>query len=79
MDEQRPRNSESRALIAGPDGRVYFVPKTGQPFVPGPAGLVHGPAGPVDSAGMRIPEAVRIRNDVRAKLGNLPQMPGVPC
>ena len=80
MDEVRPGHSESRALVAGPDGRVYFAPNTAQPFLPGPAGLVHEPVGPLAaSAGIRVPEVVRIRNDLRKKLGDLPQMPSVPC
>jgi hypothetical protein len=79
MREISMRNSGTGRLMAGPDGVVYVIPDSSQAVRSAPGNAIHRPASSVASAGIRIPEAVRIRNDLHAKLENLPQMPVHPC
>ena len=79
MDELRPGHSRPHALIAGPDGRVYFVRESNQPGC-GSGSAVHEPAGLVVPAIISAPQAVDSRKGLRETLGYLPQMGNVgPC
>jgi hypothetical protein len=79
MREISMRNSGAGRLMTGPDGVVYFIPDGSRAARSAPGNTVPESAGSVVSAGMRIPEAVRIRNDLRTKLGNLPELPVWAC
>jgi hypothetical protein len=79
MREISMRNSGTGRLMTGPDGVVYFIPDGSRAARSAPGNTAPGPAGSMVSASMRIPEAVAIRNDLHAKLGNLPQMPVFAC
>ena len=79
MREISMRSSGTGRLMTGPDGVVYVIPDSSQAVRSAPGNAIRGPAGAVISAGIRIPEEVSIRNDLHAKLENLPQMPVHPC
>ena len=79
MREISIRDSGAGRLMTGPDGAVYFIPARGQAVRPALGNAIHRPAGPTIPAGIPIPEAASIRNDLHAKLGNLPQMPVFAC
>ena len=79
MREISVRHSGAGELMTGPDGAVYFI-RDGSPAVHSAAcNAIRGAASSVASAGLRVPEVVSIRDDLRAKLGNLPQLPVWPC
>ena len=79
MREISMRNSGAGRLMTGPDGVVYFIPDTSRVARSAPGNTVPESAIPVVSAGVRIPEVVGIRSDLRGKLRNLPQMPVWAC
>jgi hypothetical protein len=76
MREISMRNSGTGRLMTGPDGVVYVIPDSSQAVRSAPGNAVRGP---VVSAAIRTPEEASIRNDIREKLGNLPQMPVWAC
>ena len=79
MREIAMGQSGAGELMTGPDGVVYDVSKGSRAVHSAPGNNGRGPAIPAGSTGIPIPEAVSIHNDLRAKLGNLPQMPVIPC
>jgi hypothetical protein len=79
MREISVRNSGTGRLMTGPDGAAYFIPADSQAVRPALGYAICGPVGSAIPAGIPIPEAASVRNDLHAKLGNLPQMPVYAC
>ena len=79
MREISMRNSGTGRLMTGPDGAVYFIPASSQAVRPALGNTIRGPVSPAIPVGVRTPEAASIRNDLQAKLEDLPQMPVYAC
>lgn len=67
------------AVVAGPDGYAYVVPRgVGAAFrVPG--GLAHEAEGSLVSGNSTVPGKVSVDKRAQEILGQLPQMPVYPC
>jgi hypothetical protein len=77
MKEIVPGRPGRPSLMRGPDGLVYLVSRKAGAVSGRPDDLVtEGPAAP---SAARIADAARARDDLRKKLGYLPQLPVVPC